>query len=109
MQGYIEVIIVTGQLDREPKFTPKCDQCAMSEEYREFRLIDWYITTPFKVARWPENQLPLTVHISQRRDLLRTDFDEFDGKDAMDVKRFQRKVSKEIHRASNKSLNRLSR
>ena len=101
-------IILTGQLDREPKFTPKCDQCATSEEYREFRLISWYITTPFKVARRPENQLPFTYQISQRRELLRSDFNEFDGKDTIDVRRFQRKVRK-IHRASNKSLNRTAR
>jgi hypothetical protein len=97
-------IILIGQLDCKPKFTPKCDQCAASEEYREFRLIDWYITTPFKVARWPENQLPLRVHINHRKELLRTDFTEFDGRETMDVKRFQRKVRNGIHRASNKRL-----
>jgi hypothetical protein len=84
-------IILIGHLDCKPKFTPKCDQCATSEEYREFRLIDWYITTPFKVARSPGNQLPVTLHINRRSELLRTDFAEFDGRDTMDVKRFQRK------------------
>lgn len=91
-------IIVIGQLGRAPKFTPKCDQCAQTEEYREFRLIDWYITTPFKVAHWREDRLPFRVHTSQQRALRRTDFKEFDGKDALDLKRFQRQVRKTIHR-----------
>jgi hypothetical protein len=102
-------IMVIGQLGTAPKFTPKCDHCAQSEQYREFRLIDWYITTPFKVAHWPENQLPFTVHINQQRELRRTDFHEFDGKDTMDLKRFQRQVRKIIHRASNKRLQRTRR
>jgi hypothetical protein len=94
-------IIVIGQLSRAPRFTPKCDQCATSEEFREFRLIDWYIRTPFKVAHWDENRLPFTVHISRQRELRRTDFKEFDGKDTIDLKRFQSQVGT-IHRASNK-------
>jgi len=85
-------IFLIGHLDCKAKFTPTCDQCATSEEYREFRLIDWYITTPFKVARRPEN--PLTVHINHRRELLRTDFAEFDGRETMDVKRFQSKAGR---------------
>jgi hypothetical protein len=93
-------IFLIGQLYSERKFMPSCKGCATSEEYREFRLIDWYITTPFKVARWPENQLPLTVKISQRKELQRSDFDAFDGKDTIDVRRFQRKVRSKINRAT---------
>ena len=102
--AYGRSIIVIGQLGRAPKFTPKCDQCAQTEEYREFRLIDWYITTPFKLAHWREDRLPFRVHTSQQRALRRTDFKEFDGKDALDLKRFQRQVRKTIHRRIYKAL-----
>ena len=102
-------IFLVGQLYPERKFTPRCEACASSEEYQEFRLIDWYITTPFKVARWPENQLPIAAQMNIRKELQPSDFDEFDGKDTMDVRRFQRKVKTTINRASNKRFQRLKR
>ena len=71
----------------------------------EFRLVNWYITTPFKVARVPANQLPFKYQISHRRELLKGHFAEFDGKETIDVRRFQRKVRKEINRASMKLRN----
>jgi hypothetical protein len=46
------------------------------------------------------NQLPLTVKIGHRKELQRSDFDAFDGKDTIDVRRFQRKVRSKINRAT---------
>jgi hypothetical protein len=86
-------IIVVGQLGLEPKFTPKCDQCATSEEYREFKLADWYIVTPFKVVREDCGPRPYLrkENLQTKSGLELTDFHAFDGRNNMDVRRFQRR------------------
>lgn len=87
-------LFLIGQYFPEPRHTRVCRGCADSEEYREFKLLDWYIIAPFKVVR--EGCEALCAYLSPKN--LRTksglelkDFDDFDGRDNMDVRRFQRK------------------
>lgn len=87
-------LFLIGQYFSAPKHTRSCPQCADSEEYREFKLVDWFIIAPFKVVR--EGCDGLCAYL--RPENLRTktglelkDFDDFDGRDSMDVRRFQRK------------------
>ncbi len=86
-------LFLIGQYFSAPKHTHSCPQCADSEEYREFKLVDWFIIAPFKVVRddcgpcaylRPENLRTKTA-------LELKDFDDFEGRDSLDVRRFQRK------------------
>lgn len=85
-------MFLVGQYYTAPKYTPKCDRCPTVEEYREFKLIDWYIVTPFKVVRDDcENcAYLLNENLRTRQSLKREDFDNFDGRESIDVSRFQR-------------------
>jgi hypothetical protein len=87
-------VFLIGQYFSAPKHTRSCPQCADSQEYREFKLVDWFIIAPFKVIR--EDCDGLCAYL--RPENLRTktglelkDFDDFEGRDSMDVRRFQRK------------------
>jgi hypothetical protein len=85
-------LFLVGQYFAEPKRTRGCPQCATIEEYREFRLVDWYILTPFKVVRedcGPGAYLR-SEHLREKKHLELTDFQYFEGRDNMNVRRFQR-------------------
>lgn len=88
-------IFLTGELSAETMRTPSCEGCPTPEEYREFRLQDWYIVTPFRAVRedcgdcsylMPEN-------LRDRTGLERSDFEPFEGREALDLGRFQRSGS----------------
>ena len=86
-------MFLVGQYFTTPKHTPKCDACPAVEEYREFKLINWYIITPFKIVRKDcENCAYLRKeNLRTQRQLQRADFKDFDGIESVDVSRFQRK------------------
>jgi len=86
-------LFLIGQYFSEPRRTRSCPECATAEEYREFKLVDWYIITPFKVVREDCGPCPYLREENLRRksSLELKDFDAFDGRDNMDVRRFQRK------------------
>ena len=85
-------LFLVGQYYTAPKHTAKCDRCPTVEEYREFKLMDWYIVTPFKVVRDDcENCAYLRKeNLRNRRSLKREDFSDFDGRESINVGRFQR-------------------
>ncbi len=86
-------LFLIRQYFAEAKHTPGCRQCATVEEYREFKLVDWYIITPFKVVREDCGPCPYLREENLRKKgrLDLTDFQDFGGRDNMDVRRFQRK------------------
>jgi|SRR6266542_2898164 len=87
-------LFLIGQYFAEPKHTRSCPQCAGSEEYREFKLIDWYIIAPFKLVRDDCDGLCSYLRAENLRtksSLELKDFADFDGRDNMDVRRLQRK------------------
>jgi hypothetical protein len=85
-------LFLTRQYFPSPKHTPSCPQCPKSEEYREFKLVDWYITTPFRVVRddCDDCAYLLEKNLRTRRNLELKDFQHFEGRDTMDIRRFQR-------------------
>jgi len=88
-------LFLIGQYFSEPRHTRSCPECATAEEYREFRLVDWYIITPFKEVREDCGPCPYLrkENLRNRSSLELKDFDAFDGRDNMNVRRFQRKRS----------------
>jgi hypothetical protein len=86
-------LFLMGQYFSEPKHTRSCPGCAGSEEYREFKLVDWYIIAPFKVVREDCGPCPYlrAENLRTKSSLELKDFADFDGRDNMDVRRFQRK------------------
>jgi hypothetical protein len=86
-------LFLIGQYFSEPKHTRSCPQCADSEEYCEFKLVDWYIITPFKIVREDCGPCPYLreENLRKKSSLEVKDFDDFDGRDNLDVSRFQRK------------------
>ena len=88
-------LFVIGQYFSEPRHTRSCPECATAEEYREFRLVDWYIITPFKEVREDCGPCPYlrSENLRKRSSLELKDFDAFDGRDNMNIRRFQRKRS----------------
>lgn len=85
-------LFVVGQYFAETKRTPVCKSCPESEEYHEFKLVDWYLTTPFKATREDCENCPylLEENLRERSRLELTDFDDFSGREKLDVGRFQR-------------------
>jgi hypothetical protein len=85
-------LFLIGQYFAEPKHTRSCRQCATVEEYREFKLVDWYIITPFKVVREDCGPCPYLreENLRKKSGLDLKDFQDFAGRDNMDVRRFQR-------------------
>jgi hypothetical protein len=85
-------LFLVGQYFGEPKQTPTCSGCAATETYSEFRLIEWYIVVPFKVVREDCDNCPYMVkeNLRTKRNLELSDFQDFDGRNSMDVRRFQR-------------------
>lgn len=85
-------LFLIGQYFAQPKRTSSCEQCPEAEEYREFKLLDWYITTPFKIVREDCNDCSYLLEENQqtRRKLELKDFLDFEGRDEIDVRRFQR-------------------
>jgi hypothetical protein len=88
-------IFLVGSYLPAVKVTRSCAGCAQPEEYREFRLVDWFITTPIKIVR-----ADCDTCLYLREENLRTksnldldDFGEFEGRANLDVRRFQRGVS----------------
>jgi hypothetical protein len=87
-------LFLIGQYFSEPKHTRICRECAKAEAYREFRLVDWYIITPFKVVREDCGPCPYLreENLRKKSGLELKDFDDFEGRDNMDVRRFQRQM-----------------
>jgi hypothetical protein len=87
-------IFLIGQYFVEPKHTSKCEGCLQVEEYHEFKLVSWYITTPFKATREECENCPylLDENLKARSSLELTDFDDFDGRNKIELKKFQRKA-----------------
>lgn len=87
-----EKLFLTGQYFPESKRTPDCKTCPKSEEYHEFKLVDWYLTTPFNATREDCENCPylLEENLRKRTRLELTDFDDFGGREKLDVGRFQR-------------------
>lgn len=87
-------IFVVGQYFEEPKHTPDRPDMPPRQEYHDFRLLDWYILTPFTEVRWKDEQ-PLNDFVHRQRDALSyddfyDDFRKFEGKQSLDLSRFQR-------------------
>lgn len=85
-------LFLIGQYFAESKRTPDCERCPKSEEYHEFKLVDWYLTTPFNATREDCENCPylLEENLRKRTRLGLTDFDDFSGREKLDVGRFQR-------------------
>jgi hypothetical protein len=87
-------LFLIGQYFAEPKRTPSCERCPEAEEYHEFKLVDWYLTTPFKATREDCEDCPylLEENLRERGRLEQTDFADFSGREKIEVGRFQRKA-----------------
>jgi hypothetical protein len=84
-------MFVTGQYYPESKFTASAPNKAPSQEYHDFKLLDWYIITPFIETR-EKNEKPLNGYVERKRtNLNKGDFEGFEGKQAIDLNRFQRR------------------
>jgi len=89
-------IFLVGKYFAEVKRTRNCPQCAAAEDYHEFKLLDWYITTPFSAVRKDCETCPYLrkEDFRKKSSLELSDFDPFDGRENMDVRRFQRRSRK---------------
>ena len=87
-------LFLIGQYFAEPKRTPSCERCPTAQEYHEFKLVDWYLPTPFKATREDCEDCPylLEENLRERSRLEPTDFADFSGRETIDVGRFQRKA-----------------
>ena len=87
-------LFLIGQYFAEPKRTPSCERCPTAEEYHEFKLVDWYLTTPFKATRedCEDCLYLLEENLRERSRLEPTDFADFSGREKIEVRRFQRKA-----------------
>lgn len=85
-------LFLIGQFFARPKHTSSCEGCSTVEEYREFRLVDWFIITPFEVVRDDCNDCSylLKTNLQTRHQLELKDFSDFEGRDTIDIRRFQR-------------------
>lgn len=85
-----ERIFVTGWYSAESYRTASCDGCPTSEEYHFFTLNDWYILVPFEEWQNKDGDPLGEIVTKQRQSLENTDFELFEGRDTVDVHRFQR-------------------
>lgn len=103
-------LFLIGQYFAEPKRTARCDACPAVEEYHEFRLVHWYITTPFRIVS--EDCVDCSYlreeNLRTKRNLELSDFQDFEGRESIDVSRFQRK-KRILLPAFNKRLRRTRR
>lgn len=85
-------LFLVGQYFTASKRTSKCDRCPGVEEYREFKLLDWYIITPFKAVRDDCDDCAYLreENLRTRRHLKLEDFRDFEGRESINVSRFQR-------------------
>ena len=69
-------IFLRGELSPEVKRTPKEPGLAAPEDYQEFTLLDWHITTPFPTYDWldPKNP-PSGTKTIMRSSLKKAGFD----------------------------------
>lgn len=104
-------LFLIGQYFSAPKRTRSCPQCADSEEYREFKLVDWYIIAPFRVVREDCGPCPYlrAENLRTKSGLELKDFNDFDGRDNLDVRRFQRKRRLRLRGRINNQHKRLQR
>lgn len=89
-------IFIIGEYSAAPRMTPPGPGYAQPEEYHEFKLVRWYIVTPFEGFFWwygsgPPVDMPLR---RTKNHLGLEDFRDFVGKDKFDVRRFQRREAK---------------
>lgn len=87
-------IFITGQLYAEPQYElPLCQGCRERQKYYYFRLMNWYLITPFEEYRWvadatvPSGYSPV---MTPRDSLQLEDFADFEGKDRIELRMFQR-------------------
>jgi len=87
-------VFLVGSYLPAVKVTRSCTGCAAPEEYREFKLVNWFITTPIKIVRADcDNCLYLREeHLRTKSNLDLNDFGEFEGRENLDVRRFQRGI-----------------
>jgi hypothetical protein len=78
-----KTIYLVGELYNKKHHTPTQSNMATSEEYYEFKLIKWYILTPFKEIIEGDTPLDRELALTQRKHLKPEDFNDFIGKDKM--------------------------
>jgi hypothetical protein len=93
--AYRKKIFLVGSLLPAVKVTRSCTGCAQPEEYREFKLVDWFITTPIKIVRADCDNCPYLreENLRSKSNLDLDDFGEFEGRANLDVRRFQRGIN----------------
>jgi len=84
-------IFVKGSLDNNVHWTPNEPNMAQSEPYRQFRLVNWYIVTPYERLVLVNESLPLKLKKEVRQSLKTDDFEGRDVVDGVDLARFQKK------------------
>lgn len=67
-------IFIQGHLSNKVKWTPDAPNMATSEPYQEFRIINWYIQTPFKRITFVEEWLPESYKTELSYNLKPSDF-----------------------------------
>lgn len=84
-------IFVEGELGRVVHWTAKEPDKAQSEPYREFRLADWYIVTPYERMVVVDESVPQESKREVRQSLGPDDFGPGHVAGSVDLARFQRK------------------
>jgi hypothetical protein len=75
-------MFIVGTLLDEVHHTPSGPGLAMSEEYREFVLTDWYVKAPFSAVQLAPDWVPGDAsEVRERSSLELADFHDFVGKD----------------------------
>ena len=76
-----EQITLKGVLSYVIKRTPEQPNIAMSQNFQDFKLISWYIKTPFKELKAKDiNSVPHEYVLNKRNNLKKTDFKNYDNK-----------------------------
>jgi hypothetical protein len=84
-------IYVIGVLGHREKMTPSGPNLSNPEKYRDFALADWYITVPFiEIRLQNESIVPHQAENVTRYILNTYDFSDFDGKEKIDLTKFQK-------------------
>ncbi len=82
-------IYVVGVLGHQEKMTPSGHNLSNQEKYRDFALADWFIAVPFiEIKRHDESNFPHQTENVTRYNLNANDFNDFDGKEKIDLTKF---------------------
>lgn len=77
--GNGKYIFLEGELSNELKRTQSGPLNATSQEYREFKLLDWHILTPFPTIELVDSKNPMgKTKVVQRASLKKAGFDAFE-------------------------------